>query len=92
MEIPDGLQHKIELFRSSGRVFRYEDELFDISNWVAVFLGQNVIPVQYDPRVDNMSESNLRQMLDGIRSILRGAAEKMPHHEDYLKRHGAWAT
>lgn len=92
MEIPGALQHKIDLFRSSGRVFRFEDELFDISNWVAVFLGQHVVPAQYDPRVDNMPVSDLRQMLDGIRSVMRSTAEKMPPHADYIRNFGASAT
>ena len=92
MDVPDALKHKIDLFRSSGRIFRYEDELFDVSNWVAVFLGQNVIPEQYDPRVDKMPDNDLRQMLESIRSVMRITAEQMPLHEDHIKNYRALAT
>lgn len=86
MEIPESLQHKIELFRSSGRVFRYEDELFDISNWVAVFVGQNVKPGSYDPRVDIMPEDQLKGMLSNIREAIRKTAEGMPSHHAYIAK------
>lgn len=90
MSIPDSLQHKIDLFRSSGRVFRYEDELFDVSNWVAVFIGQGIIPERYDPRVDPMPEADLNKMLGNIRLAIRQTAEGMPSHRDYVsKRIGA---
>lgn len=84
LEIPESLQHKINLFRSSGRVFRYEDELFDVSNWVAVFAGQNVMPGSYDPRVDTMPEDQLKGMLSNIRKAIRQTAEGMPTHRDYI--------
>src|SRR5262249_14163984 len=41
MEIPDALQHKIDLFRSRARIARYDGQLFTEPSWVAVFLGQN---------------------------------------------------
>ena len=46
MELPDTLQHKIELFREHGRVFRYNEELFDVPSWIAVMLGQGIDPAR----------------------------------------------
>ncbi|MEM1380985.1 MAG: tryptophan halogenase family protein, partial [Pseudomonadota bacterium] len=42
MDIPDTLQEKIELFRTTGQIFREEDELFTETSWAAVMLGQGI--------------------------------------------------
>ncbi len=56
MDIPDSLRHKIELFREAARVFRYEEELFSRPSWVAVFLGQNIVPTRCDPIVASLPQ------------------------------------
>lgn len=91
MDIPGSLKRRIELFRSSGRIFRYEDELFDVSNWVAVFLGQAVTPLRYDPRADTMSVADLQAMLGGLRAAIGRAAQAMPAHLDHIKAIGGGA-
>ncbi|MFL6578253.1 MAG: tryptophan halogenase family protein, partial [Povalibacter sp.] len=47
MEIPDSLAHKMELFRHRARVVTYKDGLFLEPSWLAVYLGQRVIPRGY---------------------------------------------
>ena len=59
MHLPDSLGHKLELFRQHGHVFRYNEELFDIPSWVAVMIGQDVIPLGYDPLVDGMPDRDV---------------------------------
>ena len=44
IERPEFLTHKMEIFRSRGRIFRESDELFNDTSWFAVFVGQNVQP------------------------------------------------
>ena len=44
MEIPETLQHRIDLFRETGGVFPSLDELFDLRGWVQVMIGQGIIP------------------------------------------------
>ena len=39
MSIPPSLQHRIELFRETGRVFRVPNELFAENSWIQVMLG-----------------------------------------------------
>ncbi|MEZ5946256.1 MAG: tryptophan 7-halogenase [Hyphomonas sp.] len=56
-DIPDTLATKIELFRSKGRIFRFEDELFGEANWVSVLLGQGIVPSAWDPMVDLLSDA-----------------------------------
>ena len=54
MDIPETLQRKIDLFSEAGRVFRYDDELFSKPSWIAVCLGQNIFPKNYDPVVASL--------------------------------------
>ena len=44
MDIPDSLQRKLELWKAKGRLFREQHELFGTASWVAVLLGQGIVP------------------------------------------------
>ncbi|KAA5805045.1 tryptophan 7-halogenase [Alkalicaulis satelles] len=87
MDIPDTLARKLALFRSKGRLFRYEDELFAEASWHAVLLGQNVMPQGYDPLVDAAPVDEIAAALEEIRTLVRGAAGSMPLHADFINQH-----
>lgn len=87
MDIPETLQHKLELFRHKGRLFRYEDELFAEASWHAVLLGQNVMPEGYDPLVDAAPDDRIIEALDQMRRAVAGAAASMPKHQEFIDRH-----
>jgi tryptophan 7-halogenase len=84
MDIPASLQRKIELFRESGRIFRFEDELFSEASWLAVLLGQGIVPRRWDPLVDAVDGGQAEQLLTRMSQFIRRAAEAMPAHSDYL--------
>jgi tryptophan halogenase len=86
MEIPDALRHKIDLFRSRGRVARFDGQLFVEPSWVAVFLGQNIRPVNYDPIADVMDLGEVRERLRRMRETMREAALAMPSHREFIQR------
>ena len=89
MSVPESLERKIELFRGRGRLFRHEDDLFAESSWIAVLLGQGVIPQGYDPLVDTVNEAAVRQNLEMMRAHVRQTAEAMPTHAAYIAAHCA---
>ena len=89
MSIPDSLARKIELFRGRGRLFRHEDDLFAESSWVAVLLGQGVLPQGYDPLVDTVNDEAVRRNLELMRAHVRRVAEAMPTHAAYIAAHCA---
>ena len=80
MTVPDTLAEKIALFREKGRIFRYDDELFSIPSWVAVMLGQGIVPDGYDPVVDALDEDRLASALPQLRQSIRRAVEGLPAH------------
>jgi len=87
MSIPDSLQHKIELFQQAGRVFRYEDELFSRPSWVAVMLGQNIIPKICDPIVSSLRDEQISHSLKSMNRAMTDAAVKMPTHSAFINQY-----
>ena len=91
MGIPDSLQHKIQVFRSSGRVPLYSEESYQEPSWVSIFLGQHVYPKRYDPLVDSIDTERLKRGLLHRRNSIRKLAEGLPAHTDFIARHCAAA-
>ena len=89
MSIPDSLKRKLDLFREAGRVFRYDDELFSKPSWIAVCLGQNIVPKAYDPIVASIPAEQVQHSLASMQRAMTQTAEKMPTHESFLERYGA---
>ena len=87
MRLPDTLRHKIELFRETGRVFRYNDELFARPSWVAVMLGQGIMPAASDPIVATLPASDIARSLASMREAMAAAVARMPTHGDFLSRY-----
>jgi tryptophan halogenase len=87
MDVPDSLTHKIALFAASGRVGRDVDDLFRDSSWVQVMLGQGIVPADYDPMADQLSEAQLAEFLANLRMLIARAVGTLPTHEEYLARH-----
>ena len=92
MSVPDSLAHKMALFRTAGRVFRYEDELFGRVSWVAVMLGQRVMPQAVDPVVASMPAHEVGRSLASMRQAIDGAAARMPTHAAFLDRYAPQGT
>ncbi len=86
MDIPDSLRDKIELFEASGRIFREHEELFTEASWLQVLLGQGVLPRAYHPMVDTLSQSEMEQMLNGVRGVLERSAAAVPKHADFIAK------
>jgi tryptophan halogenase len=86
MDIPAGLQHRIDLFRETGRVFRAPNELFSESSWIQVMLGQGIMPEQHHQSADLMGDAELSLFLDGIRKTITQAVKQLPTHQQYVQR------
>jgi tryptophan 7-halogenase len=87
MPIPESLEHKLDLFKLRGRLFRYQDELFSDSNWTAVLLGQGRVPQQYDPVADTLNVQEIGQMMGRMTQVFHQAANAMPTHAQFVNRH-----
>jgi tryptophan 7-halogenase len=86
--LTDTLLEKIDLFRSHGRILREETELFPVTSWLSVMVGQNIIPRRYDPLVDSLDPHKIQSKLDELRTGIRGCVESMPLHWDFIQSRG----
>jgi len=89
MQVSDYLQEKLAIFRSSGRVFREQDELFNDTSWYAVMMGQGVKPGRHDPVVDEMPDDMFRDRMAHLRSVVRKSVDWMPGHHEFIAEHCA---
>ncbi len=89
MTPPEGLARKIELFESGGRCFRYDDDLFSVSSWTAVMLGQGLRPRRVDAVTRSMSREQLADVMERMHSRIADTAAELPPHADFIARHCA---
>ena len=87
MEVPASLQHRIDLFRENGRVFRVPNELFAENSWIQVMLGQGIMPKQHHQSADLMGDSELSRFLDGIHSSIDRTVAQLPTHQAYIQKY-----
>lgn len=87
MEIPEALQQRINLFRDSGRIFKYDNELFAEESWIQVMMGQGIVPGHYHPVADEMTEQELGQLLQAWRQSTRQLVDQLPSHQTFIDRY-----
>jgi tryptophan halogenase len=87
MAIPASLQHRINLFRETGRVFRVPNELFAENSWLQVMLGQGIMPDQHHQTADLMGDVELSGFLNHIRSSIEKTVMQLPSHQAYVNQY-----
>lgn len=91
MPIPDSLAHRMATFRKRGIVVNYRDGMFLDASWIAVYIGQRVIPEAADPRTESTSDSSLMLRLSEMKHEYAKIAATLPMHDDFLREIGAHA-
>jgi tryptophan halogenase len=86
MSIPESLEQVIGLFRDSGRFYRNSDEMFALTSWVQVMLGQRIVPRAYHPLVDLVAEPELLRFEQSVRGVIASCVAAMPAHEQFIER------
>jgi tryptophan halogenase len=86
MSIPDPLQSVIDLFSADGQFFRNADELFTLTSWVQVMLGQRIYPRTYHPAVDWVADQDMLALVDHVERVVASNVQLMPQHEDFISR------
>ena len=84
MDVPERLAEKIELFRANGSLVQDQYDIFLEPSWLQVMLGQGVVPQDYHPIADGLSEAQLREKLDNMLKLKRQPLEKLPSHDEFL--------
>jgi tryptophan halogenase len=89
MVLPESLQEKIDAWNSRGYILRYEQGVFLPPSWVAVMMGQNLLPRGYDRRTDTMDFNDMFRRLAAIKDQSAIAVQNTPDQAAYLSRIGA---
>ena len=84
MEIPETLKHRIELFKKSGRIFQKNNDIFAENSWSQVMLGQGLLPENYHPIVNMMTDEELMSFLSIIRNSVNNLVDQLPSHQQFI--------
>ncbi|QOL24561.1 tryptophan 7-halogenase [Thalassotalea sp. LPB0316] len=87
MPITDSLKHRMELFGKSAQVYKKPDDLFGLNSWIQVMVGQGLIPEQYHPIVDQMSDDELKLFLNRIKDGTAKKVAQWPNHLDFINHY-----
>lgn len=87
MPIPERLSYKIEHFRSHGMVISDERELFHNPSWIAVYLGQDIVPQRAPAMARHREGVPVKDRLTQIRQAMAQAVDAMPSHEAFIDRY-----
>jgi tryptophan halogenase len=88
LEAPDGLAEKVEMFTSSGRIFRENNELFTEASWLSVMLSQGIVPERYHPAACQLDEVETSKRLQHIRGVIRQTVDQLPTQAEFLRQNG----
>lgn len=83
--LPDSLQERIALFKSSGVLPEGIDELFRASSWQSVFEGMGIHPHRYSRRVEHMGYPEIAAALNTAKTAIAGMVAHLPTHEEFLR-------
>ncbi|MGN6363148.1 tryptophan halogenase family protein [Asticcacaulis taihuensis] len=89
LKLPDSLDEKIKAWMTRGHIIAYQFGTFLPPSWLAVFLGQNLVPRGYDPRVRKIDDDQLRTEARRLRDAVQAAVERTPEHADFIRQVGA---
>ncbi|MEL7447255.1 MAG: tryptophan halogenase family protein [Pseudomonadota bacterium] len=84
MDIPESLQYKIDHFRNYGLLVSDERELFNNPSWIAVYLGQNIVPKRAPAIAELRDQVPVAERFAAIAQAMRDAVAEMPAHADFL--------
>ncbi|MDP5135781.1 tryptophan 7-halogenase [Rheinheimera baltica] len=87
MAIPDSLQQKLALFKRHGHLRIDDKALFKQDSWLAVLLGQHIVPAKAAPVTQFKTELDLQRTLAAMQRHLADTASTLTGHEQYLMQH-----
>ena len=81
---PDSLAHTLRLFCERGRLPFYEDETFTRDSWLAVLLGQGLIPRRTDPLIESVPAAQIERTMAALRDGIARIVPTLPTQTEFL--------
>jgi tryptophan halogenase len=89
MAVPDTLAEKMALWREAGRIEKYSDGLFYDASWIAVYIGQGVMPERHDARTQLPDPAKDARAMNALREAIVAEVGAMPGHREFLAANSA---
>ncbi len=83
---PDALKEQLQRFRRTGEALLKTEDSFLEPSWLAIYLGQDIVPEAHDPRADQIPLAELSDGMRRRREAVRQAAEALPPHAAFIDR------
>lgn len=87
MTIPQSLEHKLTLFRETGRVFLDDGDIFRVDSWTQVMLGQSLMPNSFHPIANEMSQDEFNRFMTGLKNQVAAQTASLPSHGEFIKKY-----
>ena len=84
---PDSLAETVQGFQSRGLLPDYDLGVFRPLSWLAVLVGQNIVPHGHDPRADRLGEEAIDRHMGDVARRVREEVEATGGHAAWLDRH-----
>jgi tryptophan halogenase len=85
VEPPASLAHTLALFRERGTLPFFEEETFARDSWLAVLIGQGVLPRRTDPIADLLAPGAADRAMDRMRASIAAIVPTLPTHTAYIR-------
>ncbi|SFJ37912.1 tryptophan halogenase family protein [Caulobacter sp. UNC279MFTsu5.1] len=87
IEIPDSLRHKLEVWNASGQIALGDAESYMEPSWLAILLGNGVVPARYNVLADQHPLEQIRKGMELRREEIVSSAQAVTSHQDFIDRH-----
>jgi tryptophan halogenase len=86
MDIPDDLTRKLQLFKKTAHIEKYQHGLFMTPSWLALYFGQGVYPEAYDSRLEKYSHDEILQYTASLQKDIAQSVKSMSAANVALER------
>ncbi|MEP9359626.1 tryptophan halogenase family protein [Sphingomonas sp. KR3-1] len=87
--LPEGLEHKVALWRAAGQLVRGEADLFSEVAWLQVLAGQGIAAQGHHPLADAVPREQVAEYLELVEALNAREVAQMPDHAAYVAQHCA---
>jgi tryptophan halogenase len=87
IEIPDSLQHKLEVWKASGQIALGDLESYMEPSWLAILLGNGVVPARYAVAADLYPLEQTRSGMKSRREEIARSAQAVTSHQDFIDQY-----
>lgn len=87
IEIPDSLRHKLDVWKASGQIALGDLESYMEPSWVAILLGNGVVPERYAVSADLYPLDQIRTGMKLRREEIMRSAQAVTSHQDFINSH-----